>query len=178
MCKLNFYLYSDDVDAEEQITVTIHVEKKETNWYNRIRSSSSDLERYIHDTDGSICQTSFSPNRFAIDGSGDQKATLMLVNNWYHETNPTTSSSLLLKRSPFKKKKPRHTAKAVGKIYIQCLYITVANSCQYIPHNMNEALEALNTKRFHQTSWKSGYLFQRTEKSKVIINIHVILLLD
>ncbi|KAI9248964.1 hypothetical protein EDC94DRAFT_332489 [Helicostylum pulchrum] len=156
----------DDVDAEEQITVTIHVEKKETNWYNRIRSSSSDLERYIHDTDGSICQTSFSPNRFAIDGSGDQKATLMLVNNWYHETNPTTSSSLLLKRSPFKKKKPRHIAKAVGKIYIQCLYITVANSCQYIPHNMNEALEALNTKRFHQTSWKSGYLFQRTEKSK------------
>ncbi|KAG2236135.1 hypothetical protein INT48_003754 [Thamnidium elegans] len=155
----------DDVDAEEQITITIHVEKKETNWYNRIRSSSADLERYIHDTDGSICQTSFSPNLFAIDGSSDQKATLMLVNNWYHETTPTTTSSLL-KRSSFKKKKPRHTAKAVGKIYIQCLYITVANSCQYIPNNMNEALEALNTKRFHQTSWKSGYLFQRTEKSK------------
>lgn len=165
-------MYSGDVDAEEQITITIHVEKKETNWYNRIRSSSSDLERYIHDTDGSICQTSFSPNLFAIDGSGDQKATLMLVNSWYHETNATTTSSLLLKRSSFKKKKPRHTAKAVGKIYIQCLYISVANSCQYIPHTMNEALEALNTKRFHQTSWKSGYLFQRTEKSKVkIINI-------
>lgn len=91
----------------------------------------------------------------------------MLVNNWYQETGNHASSLLLKRSSSFKKKKPSQNPKAVGKIYIQCLYLTVAKSCQSIPTSMNEALEALNTKRFHQTKWQSGYLFYHNEHSKV-----------
>lgn len=96
----------------------------------------------------------------------------MLVNNWYqgkdsHNTNPTTS--LLLKRSTSWKKKRSSIIreKAVGKIYIQCLYVMVPKHCKEVPQTMEEAIEALNAKRFHQTDWQSGYLSQLGGNTKV-----------
>lgn len=130
------------------------------------------MERYIHEKDGAICQTSFLPSRFITDGLFDQTATLMLVNNWYqgkdaHNTNPT--ASLLLKRSTSWKKKRSSIIreKAVGKIYIQCLYVMVPKHCKEVPQTIEEAIEALNAKRFHQTDWQSGYLSQLGGNTKV-----------
>lgn len=176
----------EDINPDEQITISIHVDENNkkihttnSHWYHRIRSAtttstaSSDLERYIHEKDGAICQTSFLPSRFITDGLFDQTATLMLVNNWYqgkdsHNTNPTTS--LLLKRSTSWKKKRSSIIreKAVGKIYIQCLYVMVPKHCKEVPQTMEEAIEALNAKRFHQTDWQSGYLSQLGGNTKVL----------
>lgn len=139
-------LYRENVDPNELIAITIGVTKKEKSWFHRFRPPC-DLERYMHEKDGSICQTIFSPGRFVVDGALDQKATLMLVNNWYHDG-----------KSSFKRKKVVRE-KAVGKIYIQCVYITAPVSCT-LPETMTEALEGLNAKRFHQTEWLSGYLSQ------------------
>lgn len=140
------------------------MDKKEKSWYNRLRSPC-DLERYMHEKDGSICQTIFLPSRFVVDGSLDQKATLMLVNNWYRYD---VRSSLI-------KRKKQTREKAVGKIYIQCLYVTASTSCDYLPKTMNEAVEALNAKRFHQTEWQSGYLSQIDSRVSLmnIIFVHI-----
>ena len=156
-------VFSEQVEPDEQIALTIHVDKQHHNhnWYHRIRSSS-DLERYIHETDNAICQTLFSPSRFIVDGSLDQNATLMLVNHWYKPSHDMKSSW----------KKKRHalnarSEKAVGKIYIQCLYITVPKQGEHIPYTMDEAIEGLNIKRFHATLWQSGYLSQLDENTMV-----------
>ncbi|KAI7896508.1 uncharacterized protein EV154DRAFT_492503 [Mucor mucedo] len=139
----------ENVDPNELVAITIGVIKKEKSWFHRFRPSS-DLERYMHEKDGSICQTIFSPGRFVVDDALDQKATLMLVNNWYGEGKSTFRQQ---------RKKSIMREKAVGKIYIQCVYITAPISCS-LPHTMDEALEGLNAKRFHETEWQSGYLFQ------------------
>ncbi|CEP07744.1 hypothetical protein [Parasitella parasitica] len=166
-----------DIDPNEQIAITIHVAAATQNskktqlstssWYHRIKASS-DLQRYVHEKDGSICQTLFSPDRFMANVSIDQTASLMLVNNWYrpvqHTMSPSSSSSLLLRKtSTLMKKKPVVPAaaakeKAVGKLYVQCLYIKIQGN--RFPRDLNEAVEALNAKRFHNTVWQSGHLLQ------------------
>ncbi|GAN10397.1 hypothetical protein MAM1_0351d09938 [Mucor ambiguus] len=165
-----------DVDPNEQIAITIHVAATQNNkrlqhanssWYHRMKTPS-DLQRYVHEKDGSICQTLFSPNRFVAEDALDQTASLMLVNNWYRtnqQATITSSSSLLLRRTStlIKKKSAISTPaivreKAVGKIYVQCLYLKIKDN--YIPRDIDEAVEALNAKRFHNTDWQSGYLSQ------------------
>ncbi|KAF1799015.1 hypothetical protein FB192DRAFT_1345885 [Mucor lusitanicus] len=165
-----------DVDPNEQIAITIHIAATQNNkrlqqsnssWYHRMKTPS-DLQRYVHEKDGSICQTLFSPNRFVAEDALDQTASLMLVNNWYRtnqqfSNSSSSSSSLLLRRtSTLMKKKSTVPAivreKAVGKIYVQCLYLKIKGS--YVPRDIDEAVEALNAKRFHHTDWQSGYLSQ------------------
>ncbi|KAK4516224.1 uncharacterized protein ATC70_011193 [Mucor velutinosus] len=165
-----------DVDPNEQVAITIHVaatqnskrlQNASSSWYHRMKTPS-DLQRYVHQKDGSICQTLFSPSRFVAEDALDQTASLMLVNNWYRinqQATNTSSSSLLLRRtSTLMKKKPTMSTpavvreKAVGKIYVQCLYLKIKGN--YIPRDIDEAVEALNAKRFHNTDWQSGYLSQ------------------
>ncbi|CAO3628080.1 unnamed protein product [Mucor fragilis] len=172
-----------DVDPNEQIAITIHVaaaqnskrlQHANSSWYHRIKTPS-DLQRYVHEKDGSICQTLFSPNRFVAEDALDQTASLMLVNNWYRTNQQaaiTSSPSLLLRRtSTLMKKKPSASTpaivreKAVGKIYVQCLYLKIKGN--YIPRDIDEAVEALNAKRFHNTDWQSGYLSQQGGNVKV-----------
>lgn len=142
------------MDPNELVAITIGVNKKEKSWFHRFRPPC-DLERYMHEKDGSICQTIFSPGRFVVDSALDQKATLMLVNNWYQDG-----------KSSFKQRKKQvMREKAVGKIYIQCVYITAPISCT-LPNTMHEALEGLNAKRFHQTEWQSGYLYRIDEQGR------------
>lgn len=174
------------MDPDQQITISIHVDNKTsstTNWLNRRISSSnkSDLDRYVSEKDGSICQTLFSPSRFIIEGSPDQTATLMLVNHWYKPSQGSTkrASILSLKKRSLQQQKSATAAattmmreKAVGKIYIQCLYVTAhAGEARGggggLPKTMDEAIEALNAKRFHQTVWQSGYLGQYGGNIKV-----------
>lgn len=177
------YAHSQDVDPNEQIAITIHVaaaqnskrlQHANSSWYHRIKTPS-DLQRYVHEKDGSICQTLFSPNRFVAEDALDQTASLMLVNNWYRTNQQaaiTSSPSLLLRRtSTLMKKKPSASTpaivreKAVGKIYVQCLYLKIKGN--YIPRDIDEAVEALNAKRFHNTDWQSGYLSQQGGNVKV-----------
>lgn len=176
-------IYSQDVDPNEQIAITIHVAATQNNkkmqqsnssWYHRIKAPS-DLQRYVHEKDGSICQTLFAPDRFMTDGSLDQTASLMLVNNWYRTTqnsmNSSTPSLLLRKTSTLMKKKSSHMStaivreKAVGKVYVQCLYLKIQGN--HIPRDLDEAVEALNAKRFHNTDWQSGHLSQLGGNVKV-----------
>lgn len=97
----------------------------------------------------------------------DQTATLMLVNNWYKPSNESAHHTNLLH---WKKNNRITREKAVGKIFIQCLYITIPlQQCKDIPQTMNEAIEALNAKRFHQTDWQSGYLSQLGGNTNVSI---------
>jgi hypothetical protein len=91
----------------------------------------------------------------------DQTASLMLVNNWYkassnNSTTTTTNTSLLRLRKT--KKKNFAPEKAVGKMYIQCLHVKTRGN--YVPRTMEEAIEALNAYRFHQTDWQAGYMSQ------------------
>ncbi|RCH87690.1 hypothetical protein CU098_009658, partial [Rhizopus stolonifer] len=104
---------------------------------------------------GSVCQTVFQADQF-IDSSNI--AALMLVNNWYS----TEPSSLLKRTSSIIKKRPQSIAKekAVGKIVIQCLGVKMKEEMNYVPHDMQEAIEATLAKRFYQTEWQSGYLTQ------------------
>lgn len=174
------HVHSEDINPDEQITISIHVDDENnkkmhtnSNWYHRIRSAtaaSSDLSRYVHEKDGAICQTSFLPSRFITDGLLDQTATLMLVNNWYNSKDSNSINPTLLKRSTSWKKKRNSIIreKAVGKIYIQCLYLMIPKHCKEAPQTMEEAIEALNAKRFHQTDWQSGYLLQLGGNTKVI----------
>jgi hypothetical protein len=113
-------------------------------WLHRIINNNHDLERYIKEKDGSICQTIFSP--ILNEESMDKTATLMLVNHWYKPTQHHWKKNILKE-------------KAVGKLQIHYLYITT-DSNQQGPNTMEEAIEALNAKRFHQTQWQSGYLSQ------------------
>ncbi|KAI8639296.1 hypothetical protein BD408DRAFT_323902, partial [Parasitella parasitica] len=106
-----------DIDPNEQIAITIHVaaatqnnkkmQLSNSSWYHRMKAPS-DLQRYVHEKDGSICQTLFSPDRFMSNASLDQTASLMLVNNWYRAkpANPAVVAK----------------EKAVGKLYVQCLH--------------------------------------------------------
>lgn len=163
-----------DVDPDQQIALTIHVERgKKSNpafstWYHKIKSSS-DLQRYVHEKDGSICQTLFSPDRFMNGSSLEQTASLMLVNGWYRILLNNNSSSSLLS---FKKKKPTAPAalareKAVGKVVVQCLSVEAYGD--RLPETMDEAIEGINANRFHQTVWQSGYLSQCGEDERVRI---------
>jgi hypothetical protein len=165
------------VDPDEQITISIRVDNNKssntsTNWLNRrlISRSNSDLDRYIHEKNGSICRTSFSPSRFIIDrlSPQDQSATLMLVNNWYKPIHESSKKFISIKK---RQPEPQQQStvireKAVGKIYIQCLYVT-AQGNKSLSKTMDEAIEALNAKRFHQTIWQSGYLYQSGGNTKV-----------
>lgn len=89
-------------------------------------------------------------------------ASLMLVNNWYKASaskNSATNTSLLrLRKSNSQKKRSLSLEKAVGKIYVYCLYVKTQGT--NIPSNMEEAIEALNANRFHQTDWQAGYMSQ------------------
>lgn len=165
-----------DADPDQQIALTIHVDRSKksnpalSSWYHKMKASSSDLERYVHEKDGSICQTLFTPDRFMKETSLEQTASLMLLNGWYRvmstPTNNSTSSLL-----SFKKKKPTAPAalareKAVGKIVISCLYIE-AYGDHRLPKTMYEAIEGINANRFHHTVWQSGYLLQCSGSEKV-----------
>ncbi|KAI8968175.1 hypothetical protein BDF20DRAFT_165201 [Mycotypha africana] len=198
-----------DIDPSEQITITLHVsmfssnnaQKRSGSWYHKIKpgsitASSSSLERYIHDKDGSLCQTLLLPQRFMETEGQDQLATLMLVNNWYRQQSNSNGvapninggasnpAALLKKKSSTFLLHRKHSVefnhddaenksttttnsieKAVGKLYIQCLYINTYGN--YIPSGMDEALEALNAKRFHETKWQEGYLSQLGGNTKV-----------
>lgn len=186
------FISSQDADPKEQIAITIHVAATQNNrkmqqssssWYHRIKAPS-DLQRYVHEKDGSICQTLFSLDRFMANDSLNQTASLMLVNNWYrtiqHAANtlsPSSSSSSLLRKTStlMKKKAIAATAvareKAVGKIYVQCLYLKVQDS-NFIPRDLNEAVEILNAKRFHNTDWQSGRLLQLGGNAQVHYDNH------
>ncbi|KAG1143862.1 hypothetical protein G6F37_004264 [Rhizopus arrhizus] len=96
----------DQVDPTENITVTLYVNQKKPFWYKRIRPKKG-LDRYIHPQEGSLCQTTFSANRFMNNHNKVTTATLLLVNDWYRSNHPTVKYPM---------------EKAVGKLYIQCLY--------------------------------------------------------
>ncbi|KAI9478778.1 MAG: hypothetical protein EXX96DRAFT_259630 [Benjaminiella poitrasii] len=181
--ELNHEMRIEDIDLEEQIVITIHVadDYKRTNqvsntWYQKLKSVS-DLDRYVHPRDGSICQTVFSPSQFTSKQEGvEHMATLMLVNNWYkaHQVSSSSTPSLLLGRrtsSIIRRKSTISSStmtareKAVGKLYIECLCVTTYG--QYVPRDIEEVVEALNARRFYKTDWQTGYLTQFGGNAKV-----------
>lgn len=152
---------SIDVDPDQPICITIRIDNSHRNpalhnWYHKKIKPSSDLHRYVHERDGSICQTLFLPQRFMEQESVQKRASLMLVNNWYKPASNYTPSLLYSFKtngysSPNKEK-------AVGKLHVECLYIeTIGDK---VPEDMDSVINSLNAKRFHQTIWQSGYMTQ------------------
>jgi hypothetical protein len=97
------------------------------------------------------------------NGPLDQTASLMLVNSWYKTSSSSTTTAKtpllrLRKTTSLQRKNNLAPEKAVGKIYIQCLYVKTRGN--YMPRKMEEAIEALNANRFHQTDWQAGYMSQ------------------
>ena len=139
---------------QAQIAITLHATKKTigSHWYHKMKSGS-DLNRYIHEKDSSLCQTLLPLSQFI---PSDKTVALLLTNNWY---KPQTESSLF----QLIKKKPVAKEKGVGKIILQCLTIDIRSDADYVPHDMDEAMEALNAKRFYQTQWQSGYMMVITQ---------------
>lgn len=144
------------VDPNEQIAITFHVEpaKKTMGWYHRLlqsKSNSNDLQRYIHPTDGSICQTLFTPRRFEHSPFTCQ-ASLLLVNNWYRPSKTASAQQF--------------HEKAMGKLHIECLYLPRISG--NAPLELDKTVQDLNSIRFHQTIWQSGYMSQLGGNTKYI----------
>ncbi|KAI8884505.1 hypothetical protein K501DRAFT_312685 [Backusella circina FSU 941] len=124
-------------------------------WYHRLlqpKSNSNDLQRYVHPTDGSLCQTLFTPRRFQ-HSPFTCHASLLLVNNWYR---PSKAASTL----------HQFHEKAMGKLHIECLYLPRVSGD--VPLELDKTVQDLNSMRFHQTLWQSGYMSQLGGNTKYI----------
>ncbi|KAI8358409.1 hypothetical protein BD560DRAFT_196342 [Blakeslea trispora] len=165
----------DNIEMQEQIAITIHAtcSRRTTgsNWYHKIKSSS-DLNRYIHEKDGSLGQTLLPINQSIPGENTENTVALLLTNNWYR--TQTEASSFFKKTSTIIKKKSLHITpqeKGVGKIVVRCLAIKVCRETDYVPQDMDEAIEALNARRFYQTQWQAGYMTQFGGNAKVKKNV-------